>query len=193
MRRKVQSRDIKWHARMKDLGEYFVVAWIQFQIFILQGMYCLHPKRICWAVCAKLYLSLMDQDQLAETCSWAIPLEKAISNGKGQRDETRRQSTVALTMRGSPSSVFHLLIFHRNFSKEHMNWRDSRCSSFAEGPEINWGNIQSEKPLAHTKAVGQRPEGAQLHNSKRPIRSAARRLHLVLSVSNTLDLPSAPF
>lgn len=57
--------------------------------------------------CAKRSLSLMDQEQLAEICSRAIPLEKAINNGKGQRDETSRQRTVALTMRGSPSFVFH--------------------------------------------------------------------------------------
>lgn len=49
----------------------------------------------------------MDQDQLAEISSRAIPLEKAINNGKGQRDKTsRHRGSVALTMRGSPFCVF---------------------------------------------------------------------------------------
>lgn len=55
----------------------------------------------------------MDKDQLVEISSHAI-LEKAINNVMGQRNETSRQrGSVALTMRGSPSFVFPLLIQKR--------------------------------------------------------------------------------
>ena len=50
---------------------------------------------------------LRDKARLAEISSCAIPLEKAINNGRDHRDETRRQrNSVALTMRGTPSFVF---------------------------------------------------------------------------------------
>lgn len=113
----------------------------------------------------------MDQDQLAEISSSAIPLEKVINNGKGQRDETSRQrSSVALTMRGSPSFVFPWLTFHRNFKKRtdgNQSRTDSRCSGFAEEPGIDQGN-GGEEAVGTNQALGQWPERKQLQNSHCP-------------------------
>lgn len=113
----------------------------------------------------------MDQDQLAEISSRAIPLEKAINNGMGPRDETSRQrSSVALTMRGSTSFVFPWLTFHRRFEKEQMEISpvrmDSRCSGFVEGPGIDRGN--GGEVAGTNQGLGQRPERTQLHNSHCP-------------------------
>lgn len=141
---------------------------------------------------AKWSLSLSYQAQLAKICSQAIPLEKAINNGRGRGDETSSRHAAELTMKGSPSPLSSACLLFGGCSRKH-TWKsvpermDSRCSGFVEWLGINWGDG------CESGAEGQRPERAQLHSRHGRARSATRRLHLVLSVSDTLDLPSVPF
>lgn len=113
----------------------------------------------------------MDQDQLAEISSCAIPLEKAINNGKGQRDEKSRQrSSVALTMRGSPSFVFPGLLFHRKFRREQMEISPGRNRQQVLGLRRSAGIDRGNggEAVGTNQGLGQWPERAQLHNSHCP-------------------------
>lgn len=132
-------------------------------------------------------MTVMDQDQLAEISTPTIPLEKGINNGKGLRDETCRQhSFVALTLRGSPSFVFPWLIFLTVGNSKKSRWKSVRLRT-----ESRWSGFgdrsgkMEERPWPN-QGLGQWPERTQLHNSQCPG-------HLVLCVSNMLDLPRAPF
>lgn len=106
-----------------------------------------------WAFCA-LWLSLMDQDQIS---SWATLLERAINNEKGRRDEVSRQhSSVALTMRGSPSFCLLLCSLLSWGIQKGNKWKSirlgtgSRCFGFTEEPGIDRANGGDKRPWART-------------------------------------------
>lgn len=110
---------------------------------------------------------------MAEISSRAIPLEKAINNGEGPRDEMSRLSTVALTMRGSPSFVFFQLTFHGRFKKKQQTDRSQsrkrrRAGALAlkKGLGIDWRNVG--EAVGTVRSPGQGPERAQLHSSAHP-------------------------
>lgn len=115
-----------------------------------------------WFFCKVMSLSY--QVQLAKICSQAIPLEKAINNGKGRGHETSSRHAAKLTMKGSPPPLSSACILFAGCSKKY-TWKsvpermDSRCSGFVERLGINWGDG------CESEAEGQRPERAQLHSA----------------------------
>lgn len=81
----------------------------------------------------------MDQDQLAEISSLAIPSAKAINNGEDQRDETSRQgSSVALTMRGFPSFVFPKLTFYRKLNHKKKKKKQMEINLGKNTQQVLW-------------------------------------------------------